>query len=298
MSNESLKKSIIDYYDLLNIPFKKGISIIHSADFIPQNDSNNNTTPIIVTDENDTKKSYGFAHLNHINHFVNENRADFINELNFSAAVQQNPEQFFKDPAKTVFQFKDNSNSNELYKREYNSNNEKPTILDEVDTVSDQNNFPNSTKGITRCILDELFTNTIYNAPFMDFENNNSGASRSNNDIILPEGKMSEVFLATNSSEILIGCRDPFGTLNLDYIKKKIFNCYKNGVSNSMNKENTGGAGIGTYMVIESSCTYFAATNKGRETIVATAIPLKMSNIKRTEHPKNYHFINIKEGEN
>jgi hypothetical protein len=301
LSNTAKKKqNKTDYLELLDIPFKNFIKIVHENDLKNVIVSLDPTQPILITDGSLTQENFTLATEKNIDHSINENRSDFLDELHCSAKLIQNPKDFFKDPVKAMFDShssKQGSESELIYNQTFNQSNMKRSMANGVEAVLTQAHFPKSTIRIAVSVLDELFTNAIYNAPYMDDENLSSGAERSINNIILPEGKHIEIFVGKNDTDIIVGCRDPFGSLNIDYIKEKILNCYKVGASDAMNLTTVGGAGIGTYLLVEASATYIAAVNEGKETIVMASLPIKMSNKKRSEYPKNYHFIKYKEGD-
>ena len=64
-------------------------------------------------------------------------------------------------------------------------------------------------------IADELYTNAVYNAPFVDLENSIPGASRKNVNIRMHHNKNAALFLGADTARVVIGCTDSYGSLNL-----------------------------------------------------------------------------------
>lgn len=102
-----------------------------------------------------------------------------------------------------------------------------------------------------------------------------------------------EFFAEATKDRLVIGCRDSFGKLNVEHAVNRIATCYENGVAQSI-KHGNGGAGIGTYMVFDSSLSYYAGVDENRWSCVCVVLPLGLSRRQATGLPKNIHLISIK----
>jgi hypothetical protein len=141
-------------------------------------------------------------------------------------------------------------------------------------------------------IADELLTNAIFNAPYVNEENTSPGLSRSSAGS-MPAGMSGQFFLGATEDRVLIGCRDPYGSLNVGRLLERIKNCYANSVAGTMNMSAQGGAGIGSFMVFNASSSYVVAVEKGKITVVCAILGTKGSSRARQEAPKNLHVIDL-----
>ena len=145
-------------------------------------------------------------------------------------------------------------------------------------------------------VADELITNAIFNAPFVDRTNNSSGIGRKESDVKMSNGKEGRLFLGQDGQRLVIGAHDPYGTLNLLRLFQRILDCYTSGVAQNINM-GQGGAGIGSFMVFNACSSYFAAVKGGHLTVVCCILPLTLSGRKRAVLPKNIHYFHQEEGE-
>ena len=133
-------------------------------------------------------------------------------------------------------------------------------------------------------VADELFTNGIKNAwP----EGSNRRTTRPTLD-----GEV-QFFARSDGKRLIIGCRDNFGLLGFAKILARIQMCYENGVAESIS-QSEGGAGIGSFMVFNSSVSYYAAVSPGNHTVVCVALPLGISARKLSKLSKNIHLVTVK----
>lgn len=159
---------------------------------------------------------------------------------------------------------------------------------------------PMESKGLSQtliedvvCVADELFTNAVYNAPFVDKRTHlNPGISRSEMEIHLEADKPVRLFLAHDESRMVLGCKDPFGTLNLVKYFNTIKATYLRGPAATMNF-GPGGAGLGSYLIFNAGSSLYFGVSPGNVTIICCVIPLGMSYRKRAEMPKHLHWISL-----
>lgn len=141
-------------------------------------------------------------------------------------------------------------------------------------------------------VTDELFTNAIYNAPFVDLGSGaNPGVSRQDqNEIKYTGDKSSRMVLAADGTRLVIGCEDPFGSLNLPRYLHRIKETYVRGPAATMTF-GPGGAGLGSYIIFNAGASLYFGVWPGIATVIYCVIPLGMSYRKRTLLPKHLHWI-------
>jgi len=140
-------------------------------------------------------------------------------------------------------------------------------------------------------VADELFTNAVYNAPFTDLKtHHNPGVSRQYVDVTYEPGKEGHIFLAHDNQKLIVGCRDPFGTLSLEKYFKMIRATAMQGAAATMSF-GSGGAGLGSYIIFNTGSSLYAGVWPGQCTQITCVIPLGMSYLKRSQMPKHIHWI-------
>ncbi len=233
--------------------------------------------------------------LNHqFKHIVQEGNICFEKELNTASLMLLTPNLFIEKPLAAILDPSQAAVKQEAdfqkWSIKFNRASEKNKALEDV-TQCLSAIVKSSVLIADICgVLDELFTNAVFNAPFTNLNSaTNQNINRNDLQTAMPDPHFGEAFLGLDSERIIVGVRDPFGSLNLNTLFGRIRKCYTDGVDKTMNM-GKGGAGIGSYMVYSASASYYAAIDKGYATIICCSIPLKMSNRVRAELPKNIHY--------
>lgn len=116
-------------------------------------------------------------------------------------------------------------------------------------------------------VADEMFTNAIFNAPHSKFESGYASPSSSLKDAEGQAIKAARLFLVRDQQRILLGCTDDYGSLNPATLLNKLHLCFSKGVLASINWEK-GGAGIGTYMILQAAEEYYVGVHPNKATVV------------------------------
>jgi len=166
-----------------------------------------------------------------------------------------------------------------LYKTKLTSLKDKNVVMDHLRNQHFAD-LKQSLMEETLACIDEIITNAIFNAPF------SAPVDRQVKDLLLPNGDFVELGVANSADEVFVMCVDPYGTLKVDEYLRKILNCYKNGVGESINY-GAGGAGIGSYIVFDSSSSMIVGVKSKQKTIVGCKFPKNLSSKKRKTSSKN-----------
>lgn len=177
------------------------------------------------------------------------------------------------------------------YEQQFDSSNQKREGLDSLSNVA-------QTRGISQTVIDdliavadELFTNAIFNAPFVDINTQkNPGINRHTGEVKLDGGKFARMFLAHHENRLVIGCSDPYGSLDLKRYLNKIKATYLRGPAATMNF-GAGGAGIGSYIIFNAGSSLYFGVWPGQATVICCVIPVGISNRKRLQLPKHLHWF-------
>lgn len=229
-----------------------------------------------------------------VNHLCQTSHPYFVEDLNVAALMLGQINIFRHDPVSAILNttkagssLADNKN---IFEFKFDRAEKKTEVLCGVEAALQEKSASSSVVSDVVVVADELFTNAVYNAPFVDLENTLPGAPREDQNVKMHDGKFAKIFMGADTSRLVIGCVDMYGTLNLMKLFSRIQRCYNSGVGESLNMGN-GGAGIGSFMVYNTAASYFALVDQGVRTIICCVLPLKMSNKARLSLPKNLHYV-------
>lgn len=228
-----------------------------------------------------------------LHHVVQRSNLEHDKEILVSLDMDRDPNCFFTHPISTILRIENPNDETEKKLRKISfevvNSDDKNKLLEDV---------ANYVRGLTKAnslinevlnTADELYTNAIYNAPYVDYSNDKSGAERDLKNIKIVEDKRPHVFIGHDSDRIVLGCSDKFGMLNIRKLLERVKKCYENELSKVINYEN-GGAGIGAFMIFESSASVYIGVKQGIQTQICCSFAYKLSSVSRSQLPKNIHI--------
>lgn len=228
-----------------------------------------------------------------VEHFVQTDKEGFIYDLFAAAVMLQKPAAFIKNPLPFfISNFKpDKSDPGSVRSTTltFGSSSEKSPVLHAISDFVRENPKTSNFIEAVHMIADELIMNSLYNAPvqangkpmFMDHDRNTL--------VELPKGAKAKLFITHDKRRLLIGCEDPFGSVNRFKLMKQLGKVFKDDLSAA--NAGTGGAGLGCKMMIENSCGFYMVVKKGVRTLVCCALPLGVSYTKAERMSKNMHMV-------
>ena len=229
-----------------------------------------------------------------IEHFVQTDNKGFIYDLFAASIMLKKPDAFIKNPLPFFMNhFKpdedgtDNVRSTTLT---FGSSEEKSPLLFQITSFLEENPKTANFIEAVHMIADELIMNALYNAPvtsqgepvFMSIDRAEQ--------VELPEGKKAKIFITHDQRRLLIGCEDPYGSVNRFKIMNQLTKVFKPGSKPAPN-ENSAGAGLGCKMMIDHSCGYHMVVRRNKQTLVCCALPLGVSYMKAERMSKNLHMV-------
>ena len=232
--------------------------------------------------------------LNHkVRHICQTDEGSLECELNTTSLMVQNSEKFLAYPISSILSPADVSALTEkrliALSRSFSQAGEKVAVLAELRQLLMDEGRSESLIADAVLVADEMFTNAIFNAPFVDPKTGfNPGIDRSDDSVHMKNGRHAELFMGYDQNRLVIACRDPYGSLNLQQFLKRIHDCCINGVSGAM-RMGGGGAGIGSHMVFNISSSMYVGVSHGKTTVVGASIHWKWSGRRRSEATKNLH---------
>jgi len=235
---------------------------------------------------------YKFQHICQISHPA------FDSEINASALMVKDVGYFLDNPLTSVLASQKRNQVTdgkfELYRAIFTNSNQKNKILNDMSDRLKSMKMPSTLTSDARIVADELITNAIYNAPYVNLENENLGASRTPPEVRMTGGKSGSITLGINDQTLAICCIDPYGTLNIPKLLARVKNCFDQGVASNMRMNESYGAGIGSFMTYNASMSYYAVVEERVRTMICGLLPLNMSAKIRTTVSKNLHYEIIK----
>jgi hypothetical protein len=233
----------------------------------------------------------GIASQFGLRHFVHASHAHTQGDVKTAEIMLTRLDSFLNFPVTSIlspYAAAPNIDEDKLicFTRTFSCANEKAAVLDGV--RGQLKAWKKSSTFIAELLLaaDELFTNAIYNAPYVTFSENQKGVPRTAEYGNSPEIKTARMFLATDGGRIVLGCEDSYGTLNPDHLIARLKNCLENGAAAALNWAG-GGAGLGTYLILRSALAFYVGVSEGKKTVVCCTYAHGPG---RMQSARNIHF--------
>ena len=215
-------------------------------------------------------------------HIVQKDSLAFEKELVAAKTMIVEPAKFFNDPIDVIF-------GNGQYAEGgldvvSSATDSKKNVLAQLESFLMALNGTRAIRDDAIMVADELFTNGEKNA----FH----GKLRAEEGVEVQAGIV-HFTAKSDGQRLVLCCSDSYGKLDPMKMVHKISDCYKNGVARSINMAESGGAGIGSYMVFNTCMSLYIAVEKGKRTVVCGVLPLSLR-LKETVHlPKSLHILVI-----
>ncbi len=248
---------------------------------------------VIFTDHAQTTTVLDYCLNRKINHFVQKSNILHNKEISVSESMNTDPDLFFNYPLSVIHGEKNPTKASENFLKKVSF--EVENVLDKVKLLSEIEGFIGGVTKSTSLLhdilntVDELFTNAVYNAPYVSFDNEESGIDRDFEKAVIDTNKKPYIFAGYDQERIIIGCKDLYGSLNVEKLLSRIKSCYDSNISKVINY-GTGGAGIGAYLIFASSCSLYLNVSKGKHTLICCSFAYKLNATSRSQIPKNLHI--------
>lgn len=227
-------------------------------------------------------------------HVVQKSNVEIERELKLSYSATQAPDLFIKYPLSVIMGEENPSEETEKEKLGLSfflsTPDDKDTALEKLEEYIGQYCKRQSVVADIRLCADELVSNSLFNAPYVNKENSNANVERDYSKISIDATRKPHIFAGFHQNRILMGCTDFYGRLNISKLIDRIKLCYINNPGQMINYE-AGGAGIGSYMVFDSCMSYYVAVDPDKSSTICCSFPVNMSAKERSEVPKNVHII-------
>ncbi|MCB0366530.1 MAG: hypothetical protein H6624_18385 [Bdellovibrionaceae bacterium] len=282
--------------DLIPKQWRDRVKVVDLAS--PSTSPQEGSAVLGLTDQTDDSSILEHA-IGGLQHICQVNGVFFNQEVKAAAQILVSPQDYLNFPVTALLRpgFCSQEVEDEIcvFSRSFSGSGEKDQVLADFvewsQTISKSGSFVDEIKSVA----DELVMNAVYNAPFLDSQGVREDVSLESDEVKSGRGRQATLFAGVFEKQLVIGCRDDWGTLKVDRLLQRIKGTLDKGVAENMNMEGRGGAGIGSYMIYNAGVSYYAGVDIGKRTVVCCKVPLGMSNRKRSEEPKNLHFFEIGE---
>lgn len=177
-----------------------------------------------------------------------------------------------------------------LMKRELFDHGSKKQILKDIEQLFNESRLSSNLKDDVVLAADELLCNVLFNAVHEGGVNKlQLRAAVSQSEKPLPKPALMRI--GAFSGWLAISCRDPYGTLEPGRLLERLYICCKNGAGTAIRMDDTGTAGIGSYLVFLASSSFFMAVESGKATQVCVLFPVHGMTKERQIKPKNLHWM-------
>lgn len=186
---------------------------------------------------------------------LNSSSRLFENQMQTARIMIMQPDTYLTHPVSSVL----GQNGNALKLRvQCDARDKKDATLAEVDEVVRGIPGARSVREAVVMAADEMYTNASKNSGPLTEERRSK-----------KPGQI-QFFVGSDQGRVVLACSDTYGELQLERMMGKVQNCYRQGVTQSIN-QGPGGAGIGTYLIFENACALYIGVEKSRRTVVACA---------------------------
>lgn len=209
---------------------------------------------------------------------LNKRSPYYIRDVIRTSKIIDNPEVYFKDPLKLVFEEIPRSFRINFTKKE-----DKQRIVTDAVKFFQEIRSSMALEAIY-AVIEELFMNSVYDA------------AREAQKLDLPLNvKDSELMISHDSELIIISCIDYYGSLNIKKFLNRMQLVSNNGSGDSINMDaEKGGAGIGCYILFNHCLDLVIGVDHGKCTRFTCIFPFRMGQRNFSSITKNIQIIDFK----
>lgn len=224
-------------------------------------------------------------------HVLFQEREDFPQELLASALMVTRPEVFSKNPLPfffTGFRAPDlAAESDQSLILDFNQSDQKNQLKDSLQAFMKAIPGVRFASDLAIQVADEMITNVLFNAPINDAGQRTFASLSRDVKIILPESKKARLFACFSDKRIILGCEDPFGSLQRDQVLKRWIQIYDPDQEQVLAGQT--GSGLGMKLMIDYAANFYVYSEYKKKTLVACAFLLGGLKANMTS-AKHIHF--------
>lgn len=223
-------------------------------------------------------------------------RVDIHSEVRTSELMINRPQEFLDQPVSAILGTRPGHTGGGLddWSRSFSAIREKDPLLNDLQSWLASWLKSSSAQSDILLMADELITNALFNAPFVNKTTfDNPGIDRTDREVKMPGGFQGQIMVGRDDDRVVVACRDPFGSLNVEKYLNRLLKCESSGFASSINTTGKGGAGVGNCLVFNVCSSLYIGVRDSATTVVAASFFWKWSGKKRAQSFKGLHFFEM-----
>lgn len=257
--------------------------------------SNRPASSLSVVDNLDVENLVKRARQSKSGHLVQNHQLETERESSAAEMILRNHQHFFDFPFVTTLNPQEPSEILEesltMFERSFTTIDEKEPILAAIAEILDAARLNRSLRDDVIMTANEFICNALFNAPCeMGINKRNLRATLQSAQTQL---KPAVLKVGAFHGYLAVACLDHYGSLQPDRILGRLEKCAVLGAGESINLDDSGTAGIGCYMVLRASTSFFMGVKNGEMTQFCALFPQISRAKDRDSKNKNLHWFSI-----
>lgn len=226
-----------------------------------------------------------FVH-NNLSNIVQTSNDDINYELFIASIILHKPKLFLNNPLTILNSKESSATAMNVWQENFNSSEHKEKILDGIRKFISTNKSMERLSENILIIIDELFSNALFNAPVDDGGYRIFRNMPRDEKVKYPGNKNAKIFAINTDKDLFIGAIDPWGSIDRLGICKSMHRAYEVGRV----AEDGKGAGFGMRMMLDRSRSLYLLCEAGQRSLVCCHMRLNISLKKIENVPKQFHI--------
>lgn len=223
---------------------------------------------------------------NKLNTMVQTANDDLAYELFIASIILMKPRLFLNNPLTILNAQDQTASAMRVWQENFNATEHKARVLESLQQFIGRNKSMNRLSDNILIIVDELFSNALFNAPvdengYRIFKHEDRNAN-----VQYPDQKTAKIFAVHTTDNLFLGAVDPWGSVDRDGICQSLYEAYTKGRITQDSK----GAGLGLRMMLDRSRSLYLVSEKGARTLACCHMRLNISLKKIESVPKQLHI--------
>lgn len=222
---------------------------------------------------------------NKLSNVVQTSNDDLPYELFIASIILQKPRLFLNNPLTLLNSQDASASAMRVWQENFNATEHKDKILESIHKFIGRNKSMNRLSDNILIVIDELFSNALFNAPvdeggYRIFKNMDR-----NEKVKYPGNKNAKIFAVHTANDLFIGAVDPWGSIDRTGICKSIYSAY----TESKVAEGKG-AGFGLRMMLDRARSVYILSEAKQRSLICCHMRLNISLKKVESVPKQLHI--------
>jgi hypothetical protein len=257
----------------------------HNFDQEEINKSTNLSNKVAIGSEVPTDQFLKAFVENALDNMVQISNDDIAYELFIASIIKKKPRLFLNNPLYILNSQEGTETAMRLWQEDFSGTEHKQKVLQSIHNFIGRHKKMNRLADNISIIIDELFSNAIFNAP-IDAQGNRLYRNMDRDaKVSFPQGKHAKIFAVHTNDNLFVGAVDPWGSIDRDRICKSFYHAYSERTVTEGK-----GAGFGLRMMLDRSRSLYILSEKAKRSLVCCHMRLNISLKKIESVPKQLHI--------